>query len=182
MGCEQSVDLFQGRSGAEAMARIHRENRMTRIFIDADACPVKQETFRVAKRYDLTVTLVANSWLRTPADPRIRLEVVADGFDAADDWIVDRVEPDDIVITADILLANRCLKSGARVLGPAGKPFTVDNIGAAIATRELLAGLRATGEPVGGPSPMTRRDRSLFLQELDQMIQSIRRSGSSGGR
>ena len=149
---------------------------MLHIFIDADACPVKQEVYRVAKRYGLDVTLVANSWMRTPEEPGIALEVVKDDFDAADDWIVDRSGPDDIVITADILLAGRCLQEGARVIGPTGKPFTDENIGAAIATRELLAELRVTGEVAGGPPPMDKRDRSRFLQQLDQEIQSIRRS------
>jgi uncharacterized protein YaiI (UPF0178 family) len=150
------------------------------IFIDADACPVKQEVYRVAKRYGLKVTLVANSWMRTPEEPGIALEVVKDDFDAADDWIVDRSGPDDIVITADILLAGRCLQEGARVIGPTGKPFTEENIGAAIATRELLAELRVTGEVAGGPPPMDKRDRSRFLQQLDQEIQSIRRSRGDG--
>lgn len=155
---------------------------MLHIFVDADACPVKQETYRVAKRYGLQVTLVANSWLRTPDEPWIEIEVVKDGFDAADDWIVERVEPDDIVITADILLASRCLQEGARVMGPTGKPFTEDNIGQAVATRELLAELRVTGEAAGGPPPMEKRDRSRFLQQLDQMIQSVRRShGDASG-
>ena len=153
---------------------------MLHIFIDADACPVKQEVYRVAKRYGLNVTLVANSWMRTPEEPGIALEVVKDDFDAADDWIVDRSGPDDIVITADILLAGRCLQEGARVIGPTGKPFTDENIGAAIATRELLAELRVTGEVAGGPPPMDKRDRSRFLQQLDQEIQSIRRSRGVG--
>ena len=153
---------------------------MLHIFIDADACPVKQEVYRVAKRYGLSVTLVANSWMRTPEEPGIALEVVKDDFDAADDWIVDRSGPDDIVITADILLAGRCLQEGARVIGPTGKPFTEENIGAAIATRELLAELRVTGEVAGGPPPMDKRDRSRFLQQLDQEIQSIWRSRGDG--
>lgn len=153
---------------------------MLHIYIDADACPVKQETFRVAKRYGLPVTLVANSWLRTPDESWIRLQVVKDDFDAADDWIVDQAGPDDVVITADILLAGRCLQEGSRVIGPTGKPFTEDNIGAAIATRELLAELRVTGEVAGGPPPMDKRDRSRFLQQLDQEIQSIRRSRGVG--
>lgn len=147
-----------------------------RIFVDADACPVKAETFRVAKRYGLEVTLVANSWLRTPDDPNFRVEVVTDDFDAADDWIAKRVGPDDIVITADIPLASRCLQAGAKVLGPTGRPFTEENIGAALATRELMAELRLSGEASGGPPPMDRRDRSRFLQQLDETIQSIRRS------
>jgi len=145
------------------------------VFIDADACPVKAEVYRVAERYGLKVTVVANSWMRVPEDSRVVLEVVGSGFDAADDWIASRVEPDDIVVTADIPLASRCLKAGARVLGTTGKPFTDDNIGAALATRELLAELRGAGEITGGPPPLTRRDRSRFLQQLDQMVQGIRR-------
>jgi uncharacterized protein YaiI (UPF0178 family) len=146
------------------------------IFVDADACPVKAETFRVARRYGLEVTLVANSWLRTPAEPNFRVEVVTDGFDAADDWIAERAGPEDIVITADIPLASRCLQAGAKVVGPTGRPFTEENIGAALATRELMAELRLSGEASGGPPPMDRRDRSRFLQQLDETIQSIRRS------
>jgi uncharacterized protein YaiI (UPF0178 family) len=146
------------------------------IFIDADACPVKNEVYRVAERYRLEVTLVANSQMRIPNDQRITLEVVGNGFDAADDWIVDNLELDDIVITADVLLASRCLKKGARVLGTSGKPFTEDNIGSAVATRDLLSDLRGAGEITGGPPPITKGDRSLFLQKLDETIQSIRRN------
>jgi len=148
---------------------------MLHIFVDADACPVKQEVYRVASRYGLDVTLVANSWMRVPNEQRIVLEVVEDGFDAADDWIVAHVQPLDIVITADIPLASRCLQRTARVIGSTGKPFTEDNIGDAVATRNLLSDLRDTGEITGGPPPMTKRDRSRFLQELDATIQSIRR-------
>jgi uncharacterized protein YaiI (UPF0178 family) len=145
------------------------------IFVDADACPVKREVYRVANRYSLDVTLVANSWMRIPDERWIALQVVEDGFDAADDWIVERVQPDDIVVTADIPLASRCLKAGARVIGPTGKPFTENNIGQAIATRDLLSELRGAGEITGGPPPLEKRDRSRFLQQLDEMIQSIRR-------
>jgi uncharacterized protein YaiI (UPF0178 family) len=145
------------------------------IFIDADACPVKQEVYRVARRYGLDVTLVANSWMRIPNERWIALEVVEDGFDAADDWIVEHVEPDDIVITADIPLASRCMQEGSRAIGPTGRPFTEDNIGEAVATRDLLAILRSGGEITGGPQPLTKRDRSQFLQQLDEVIQSIRR-------
>jgi uncharacterized protein YaiI (UPF0178 family) len=148
---------------------------MLHIFIDADACPVKQEIFRVAERYGLEVTLVANSWMRVPEQPWITLEVVDDGFDAADDWIVDHVEDGDIVITADVPLAGRCLDKGARVIGTTGKPFTADNIGSAVAMRDLLADLRGAGEITGGPPPITTKDRSLFLQQLDQAVQQIRR-------
>ena len=145
------------------------------VWIDADACPVKQEVYRVAGRYELPVTLVANSWMRIPDSPRLHLEVVGDGFDEADDWIVERVEAEDIVITADILLADRCLKQGARVLGNTGHAYTAENIGQALATRELMAELRGAGTIAGGPAPMQKSDRSRFLQELDAMIQSIRR-------
>jgi len=145
------------------------------IFIDADACPVKQEVYRVAGRCRLDVTLVANSWMRIPDQRGIALEVVGAGPDEADDWIVEHVQPHDIVVTADIPLAGRCLEKGAGVIGTTGKPFTEDNIGQALATRELLSGLRDAGEITGGPPPLKKRDRSRFLQQLDEMIQSIRR-------
>lgn len=149
---------------------------MLHIFVDADACPVKQEVYRVAGRYGLEVTLVANSWMRTPDEGWISLEVVGDGFDAADDWIVEKVQTGDIVVTADIPLASRCLKNGACVIGSTGKPFTEENIGQAVATRDLLEELRGAGEHTGGPPPLTKRDRSRFLQKLDEVIQSIRRT------
>ena len=151
---------------------------MLHIYVDADACPVKQEVYRVAKRYELRLTLVANAWMRTPDDPTIRLEVVEDSFDAADDWIVDHVETGDIVVTADIPLASRCMQKGARAIGSTGRPFTEDNIGEAVATRDLLAVLRGGGEITGGPPPLTKRDRSRFLQTLDEVIQSIRRKSA----
>jgi len=157
----------EGRDGEEIY--------LLHIFVDADACPVKPEVYRVASRYRLDVTLVANSWMRVPNEQRIVLEVVADGFDAADDWIVEHVQPHDIVITADIPLASRCLKQGAHVMGPTGKPFTDNNIGQAVATRDLLSGLRDAGEITGGPPPLKKSDRSRFLQQLDNEIQSIRR-------
>ena len=145
------------------------------IYIDADACPVKQEVYRVANRYNLEVTLVANSWMRIPKQRKFTLQVVGDVFDAADDWIVEHVLSEDIVVTADIPLASRCLKKGARVVGPTGRPFTKDNIGEAIATRDLLSQIRGAGEITGGPPPLTKHDRSRFLQQLDEIIQSIRR-------
>jgi uncharacterized protein YaiI (UPF0178 family) len=145
------------------------------IFVDADACPVKQEVYRVAKRCGLEVTLVANSWMRVPEERWLKLEVVGEGFDAADDWIVEHVEADDIVVTADIPLASRCIKEGARVIGTTGKPFTENNVGSALATRDLLSELRGAGEITGGPPPIEKRDRSRFLQQLDEVIQSIRR-------
>jgi uncharacterized protein len=145
------------------------------IFIDADACPVKQEVYRVASRYHLDVTLVANSWMRIPHERWIALEIVEGGFDAADDWIVEHVRLHDIVITADILLASRCLKEGACAIGPTGRPFTENNIGQVVATRDLLSELRGAGEITGGPPPLQKHDRSRFLQQLDEVIQSIRR-------
>ena len=148
---------------------------MLHIFIDADACPVKREVYRVAKRYQLDVTLVANSWMRVPDESWINIEVVDEGFDAADDWIVEHVQSCDSVVTADIPLASRCLEEGACVIGPTGKPFTEDNIGEAVATRDLLSELRDAGEITGGPPPLKERDRSRFLQQLDEVIQSIRR-------
>ena len=154
---------------------MNEELLLLHIFVDADACPVKQEVYRVAGRYGLDVTLVANSWMRIPNERWIALEVVEDGFDAADDWIVEHVEPDDIVITADIPLASRCMQEGSHAIGPTGRPFTEDNIGEAVATRDLLAVLRSGGEITGGPQPLTKRDRSRFLQQLDEVIQSIRR-------
>jgi len=146
-----------------------------RIYVDADACPVKQEVHRVARRYGLGVTLVAASWMRIPSGPDIALEVVDQGFDAADDWIVAHVAPDDIVITGDIPLAARCLAGGAYVLGPTGRPFTESNIGEALATRNLLAEMRGAGLEAGGPPPFDPRDRSRFLQALDRAIHALRR-------
>lgn len=160
-----------------AAARLYQqeERSLLHIFVDADACPVKKEVFRVAGRYRLDVTLVANSRMRVPDEEWIVLEVVGNEPDAADDWIAEQVGPHDIVITADIPLASRCLKEGARVVGPTGKPFTEENIGDAVATRDLLAGLRSAGEITGGPPPLQKRDRSRFLQQLDEVVQSIRR-------
>ncbi len=152
---------------------------MLHIFVDADACPVKPEVYRVASRYSLDVTLVSNSWMRVPNEQWIALEVVEDGFDAADDWIVAHVQPHDIVVTADIPLASRCLKEGARVIGTTGKPFTENNIGHVVATRNLLSALRGAGEITGGPPPLKKRDRSRFLQQLDEVIQTIRRKHPS---
>ncbi|WP_394707993.1 YaiI/YqxD family protein [uncultured Desulfosarcina sp.] len=149
---------------------------MLNIYVDADACPVKQEVCRVAGRCGLTVTFVANSPMRVP-DPGIsRLVVVGSGFDEADDWIVNQVLADDIVVTADILLANRCIGRGARVIGPAGRPFTLENIGQAMAMRELMSDLREAGNIAGGPPPFQKKDRSRFLHQFDQMIQALKRN------
>ncbi len=147
---------------------------MLDIYVDADACPVKQEVCKVAKRYELKVTFVSNTWMRVPDQDAL---VVVDGqFDAADDWIVEQISKGDIVITADIPLADRCIKKDAHVLGPKGRPFTEANIGQALATRDLMSELREAGTVTGGPPPFQKRDRSQFLQGLDQMIQSIKRS------
>lgn len=147
---------------------------MLTVVIDADACPVKDETYKVAKRHGLEVVVVANASMRVPADPKVRLQVVGDAFDAADDWIADFAGPGDIVITADIPLADRCLKKGAFVLGPTGRPFTEDNIGDALASREIAAELRDMGMR-GGPPPFQTKDRGIFLQQLDAAIHALRR-------
>lgn len=145
------------------------------IYVDADACPVKAETVKVAERHGLPVVFVTNAWLAVPRGPRVRVQVVTGAFDAADDWIVEQVQRDDVVITADIPLASRCLKLGARVLGPSGKPFTGDNIGNALATRELMADLRAYGVG-GGPPPFGPKDRSRFLEALEQVVREARKA------
>jgi uncharacterized protein len=145
------------------------------VFVDADACPVKQEVYRVAARYHISVTLVANSWMHVPTEDGIVLQVVGNGLDEVDNWIVANVTPHDIVVTADILLASRCIKAGAYAISPTGKAFNEENIGDAVATRNLLAELRGNGEITGGPAPFSKRDRSSFLQKLDQVIQMVRR-------
>jgi uncharacterized protein YaiI (UPF0178 family) len=149
------------------------------IYVDADACPVKEEVYRVAGRYGLNVTLVANAPQRIPAHERIALVVVREGMDAADDWIAEHAAEGDIVITADIPLAARCVRNGARVIGTTGRPFTEDNVGEALATRDLLSELRGAGELTSGPRPFQKQDRSRFLQALDTAIQAIRQQMSS---
>jgi len=144
------------------------------IYIDADGCPVKQEVYGVAMRYGLKVTVVANSRMRMPLEGPIELVVVEGKFDAADDWIVGHVRENDIVVSADIPLAARCLDKGALVLGPSGRVFTKDSIGEALATREILSHLRELGTITRGPAPVDTRARSRFLQRLDQMIQAVR--------
>ncbi len=145
---------------------------MITIFVDADACPVKDEVYRVARRYRLPVRVVANSRLRVPVDPLVRMEVVTGHFDAADDWIVEHIEAGDIAVTADIPLAARCLAKGARVLDAKGRVFTEASIGDVLANRELMAYLRDLGDVGGGPAPFAPRDRSRFLQYLDDLIQA----------
>ena len=148
---------------------------MLKIFIDADGCPVKEEVYRVARRYGLEVALVANSGMYTPRDETIEMVVVEGKLDAADDWIVEHVGENDVVITADIPLASRCLKKKSMVLGTTGREFTEENIGEALATRELMSHLRDLGTTTSGPAPFENRDRSRFLHRLDEIIQSIRR-------
>jgi hypothetical protein len=146
-----------------------------RIFVDADACPVKPEIYRVAERYGLKVYVVANSFMNVPREPTIERVIVAEGPDAADDWIVERVTEHDIVITADIPLAGRCVKNGATVIGPTGKPFTEDSIGMALATRDLLTDLRSAGATTRGPPPLSRQDISRFLSALDLAVTRLQR-------
>jgi uncharacterized protein YaiI (UPF0178 family) len=145
------------------------------IYVDADACPVKDEIYRVAARNGVTVVVVANSWMRVPEEALVRLEVVNDGFDAADDWIAEQCGPGDVVVTIDILLAERCLKKGAFVLGHKGAPFTEDNIGDAVATREIMADMRAMGEIRGGPPPFQKKDRGIFSQALEKAVVRLKR-------
>jgi uncharacterized protein YaiI (UPF0178 family) len=146
------------------------------ILVDADACPVKDEVYRVAWRHEAPVKIVSNSRLRVPDHPLIERVVVSDGFDAADDWIAEAANGRSVVITADILLADRALKAGATVLAPTGKPFTVASIGPAIATRAIMADLRAgMSDGIGGPPPFSKADRSQFLHALDTALVRLKR-------
>ena len=149
------------------------------IYIDADACPVKEETYKVARRHGLEVVVVAGAALRVPAEPGIRMQAAGDAFDAADDWIAAQAGAGDIVITSDILLADRCLKQGAYVLGNTGKPFTEENIGDAVASREIASELREMGVR-GGPAPFQAKDRGIFLNKLDAAIHALRRKHRPG--
>jgi uncharacterized protein YaiI (UPF0178 family) len=142
-----------------------------RILVDADACPVKDEIYKVAWRLEVPVTVVSNARIRVPDHPLIERVVVSDAFDAADDWIAEKAGPKTAVITADILLADRCLKAGAAVIAPNGKPFTSASIGGAIATRAIMADLRVAADGItGGPAPFAKADRSRFLQALDTAL------------
>ena len=147
-----------------------------RILIDADACPVKDEVYKVAWRRRVAVKVVSNSRIRVPDHPLVERVVVSDKFDAADDWIVEQADAQTVVITGDILLADRCLKKGAIVIGHNGKPFTSASIGGAVATRAIMADLRAGGDVVGGPAPFAKADRSRFLQALDDALVRLERS------
>lgn len=146
-----------------------------RILVDADACPVKDEIYRVAFRRAVPVRVVSNARLRIPDHPLVDRVVVSDGFDAADDWIAEEAGSRDVVITADILLADRCLRNGALVLSPTGKPFTNASIGNAIAVRAIMADLRVGGDAIGGPPPFSKADRSQFLQALDEALVRLTR-------
>jgi uncharacterized protein YaiI (UPF0178 family) len=148
---------------------------MLTVYVDADACPVKAEVYQVARRYGLRVVVVANAPLRVPADALVEL-VVRAGFGAADDWIAEQAGPGDVVVTADVPLAARCLAREARVLDPKGRPFTDQAIGPALATRELMDQLRQGGVVTGGPAPMTPKDRSRFLSKLDEAVNAVRRA------
>jgi uncharacterized protein YaiI (UPF0178 family) len=145
------------------------------IYVDADGCPVKDEVYRVAERHGVEVKVVANSWMQTPARDDVELVVVGQGFDEADDWIAERAGERDIVITADIPLAARCIKDGAQVIGPKGRVFTEETIGDALAKRELSSALREHGEMTGGPAPFQGKDRSRFLQQLEEAVRAATR-------
>ena len=145
------------------------------VYVDADACPVKEEVYRVARRHAAKVFIVANAPMLVPKDDLVELVVVRGGFDAADDWIVEQIGPGDVAVTTDIPLAGRCLRKGARVLGPKGNPFTEDSIGEALATRGLLEMLRQSGTMGGGPAPFAKADRSRFLSKLDEFLHAARR-------
>ena len=148
-----------------------------RILVDADACPVKEEIYRVALRRKVPVMVVSNSPFRVPIDPLVERVIVTGGVDAADDWIAEHAHARAVVVTADILLADRCLKAGATVIGNTGRPFTHGSIGGAIATRAIMADLRAGGDAVGGPAPYAKADRSRFLQALDEALVRLERKG-----
>lgn len=148
---------------------------MIEIYIDADGCPVKDEIYKVSSRHGFVVHIVANKRINVPHHPQYLMKVVSGDPDAADNWIAENIKPNDICITADIPLADRCLKVNAYALAPRGDEWTEDNIGDALATRELMKGLREMGEARGGPPPMTQRDRSAFLSAFEQLIQKIKR-------
>ena len=151
------------------------EKPAIRIFVDADACPVKPEVYRVAERYGLKVYVVANAFMNVPRSDLIERVVVGGGPDVADDWIAERATEADIVITADIPLAGRCVPKGASVIGPTGKPFSEDSIGMALATRNLLTDLRSAGATTRGPPPLSRQDISRFLSALDLAVTRLRK-------
>lgn len=148
-----------------------------RIYVDADACPVKSEVYKVAERHGVPVRVVSNSFLRLPPDPRLELVLVGEALDAADDWIAARAGPKDVVVTADVPLASRCVKAGACVIAPDGRLFTPESIGMALATRNLMTELREAGQVTGGPKAFSARDRSAFLSALHEAIERLKRAG-----
>ena len=161
-------------------APMESPNRSPRLFVDADACPVKEECYRVARRYGLQVYVVANSFLMVPREPGIERVVVEAGPDVADDWIVEQAQAGDIVVTADIPLAGRCLEKRALALGPTGRAFTPDSIGMALAQRSIGEHLRSTGEVTRGPPPFQAADRSRFLQALDETVHRAKKVAALG--
>ncbi len=150
-----------------------KTGRYPEIYVDADACPVKDEVVKVAERHGMTVHMVSDGGVRPHPSPLVFIVVVSQGADAADDWIVERIQSGDITITNDIPLVDRCIKKGALAIRPNGRAFSEDSIGMALATRNLMADLRETGEVTGGPAPFSKQDRSRFLQALDTAIQSL---------
>ena len=164
---------------ANRARRLHQEMTpdlsTTRIYVDADACPVKEEIYRVAARHALPVSVVAGNFIRVPQEPSIERVAAGSGMDAADDWIAERAGRGDIVVTSDIPLASRCVKAAAEVIAPNGKPFTEQSIGMTLAVRNLMTDLRSSGEITGGPKGFSSRDRSAFLSALDQTIRRIQR-------
>jgi len=163
--------------GRQAMCKAAPPHLPVQILVDADACPVKDEIYKVALRHNVSVTIVSNSAFRIMQHPLIKRVIVSDGFDAADDWIAERASAATVVITSDILLADRCVKSGALVLANNGKPFTENSIGSAVATRAIMADLRAGADGIGGgPPPFSKADRSRFLQELDAALVRLKRA------
>ncbi len=155
------------------------EPRRPEIYVDADACPVKDETYRVGRRHSLKVWVVANAVLRVPAEDRVECVVVGGGFDAADDWIVEHVQQGDLLVTTDLLLADRAIAKGAFTLTPKGKEYTRETIGGAVASRALMDQLRQQGTMTGGPAPFTDKDRSRFLAELERVVRAAERALAS---
>ncbi len=162
-------------------ASTNQPPRPIRVFVDADACPVKAEIYRVAERYRLPVFVVSNSLIAIPGTPLVERVVVEAGPDVADRWIAERATRGDVVVTADVPLAAACVKNGAEVLGPTGRRFDTDSIGMTLATRNLLEDLRATGQVTGGPKPFGPKDRSAFLNALDTAVARLRKAGFATG-
>jgi uncharacterized protein YaiI (UPF0178 family) len=178
LAIDASLDLLDWITMAEAMEE--PKSQAIRVFVDADACPVKPEIYRVAERYGLKVYVVANAFMAVPRSDMIERVVVPEGPDIADNWIAERATEKDIVITADIPLAGRCVKKGASVIGPTGKPFTEGSIGMALATRNLLTDLRSAGATTRGPTPLSRQDISRFLSALDLAVTRLMRKLAEG--